>query len=102
VAARLKDEGWLVASRRHDPGPGDLLAVRLDAEQTRHWGRIVHGVWLIEVKGTADGPWRNFSKAARREMLEFALDHGAEAVMAWWPPGGQLRFIHSLDWPSSG
>jgi Holliday junction resolvase len=56
--------------------------------------------WLIEVKSTAGGPYEQFRKDARAALLFVAEMAGAVAVLAWWPPRGQLRFIPSPEWPA--
>lgn len=83
VAKWLANRGWLVASRRHIGGAGDLLAVR-EALGTAE-------VWLIEVK-SCKNLWENFRKEDREEMKATEL-----------PPGGKRWLVNvlakkELDW----
>lgn len=93
VARIMREEGYVVASMRQSLGGGDLMAARglNDGIDLR----------LVEVKGTAAGPYATFSKKARREMLEYARLAGASAHLAWWPPKGKLTWIPSHKWPNS-
>ncbi len=56
---------------------------------------------LIECKSTKAGPYHGFSPADRARLLFAAEMAGAEAWLAWWPPRGKLRMIHSSEWPVS-
>jgi hypothetical protein len=86
----LEAEGWTVGSRRHLPGPGDLLAVRA--------GRRPR---LIEVKGRKN-LWEGFRRADRQEMIDYAIPRGLRAEVAWWPPRARApRWISSEDLPRS-
>jgi hypothetical protein len=100
----LEADGWLVASRRHYGGAGDLLAVRWDDEvpdDFRGQGLMAgHTVRLIEVKSTAGGPYEGFRTGDRYEMLHAAATHNAEPWLAWWPPlQDQPRWIPASEWP---
>lgn len=88
VAQIMQRDGWLVASRRHIPGAGDLLAVH----RTR-------GIRLIEVKSTAQGPYERFGPADRKAMRLAAYEVGALAWLAWWPPRGPLLWLREDEWP---
>jgi hypothetical protein len=88
----LAGYGWVCGSRRHIPGPGDVLAVRpLPAT-------IQHEVRLIEVKSTLT-PYSHFGPASRKEMSVLAREIGALAQLAWWPSRGVLVFIGEPEWP---
>lgn len=90
----LEADGWTVGSRRHIPGPGDLLAVRFDAGDYP-LGR------LIEVKARKD-LWQGFRREDRRELAEYAADHGLIAEVCWWAPRAPLPQFLAVDaWPSS-
>ncbi len=54
---------------------------------------------FVEVKSTAGGPWEHFRWEDRRDLLAIAELAGAVAWLAWWPPGGKLRWFHSDEWP---
>ena len=90
VARLLDQEGWLVGSRRHIGGAGDLLAAR---------GREVA---LIEVKSTAGGPYERFGPAERAAM--FAVrERRPNLLLAlyWWPPKFEGPIVYdSSVWPS--
>jgi hypothetical protein len=80
-------------------GTCDLVALR-------HWPHDdlrdrLSEAWLIEVKSTAGGPYHSFGPADRASLIEAATQAGATAVLAWWPPRGQLRLIESKDWPTA-
>lgn len=89
----LEEQGWIVGSRRHRGGAGDLLAAR--------WGGdLGHALWLIEVKSTAGGPYERFGPQDRREMIEAARKVFAQPVLAYWPPRAKTpTFIHEENWP---
>jgi Holliday junction resolvase-like predicted endonuclease len=90
VARNLKDKGFVVASRRHIGGAGDLLAVRPDGK-----------VWLVEVKA-CKSLWGNFTRADRQEMRETQLPEGAERWVANVRGTGEKRTISwcaESEWP---
>jgi hypothetical protein len=96
----LSDEGWLPASRRHIPGPGDVLAIRIGLEMLIGMvGRYPPEAMLIEVKSTAGGPYERFGPLDRQVLLEAAERHGASAWLYWWPPRKDLQRIPSSEWP---
>jgi len=96
VMAVLAEEGWLCASRRHIGGAGDILAIRhSDVE-------LIHDCWaiLVEVKATAEVPWRStFGPADRQALVETAEKYGAVPWLYWWPPRGKLLRIPAEDFP---
>lgn len=69
LAKWLEAQGWLVGSRRHIGGAGDLLAVRGDQ------------CWLVEVK-RCKNVWEQFRRADRDEMRE-ALSRLPEGSELW-------------------
>jgi hypothetical protein len=99
----LESEGWLVSSRRHWPGPGDVLAVRaaLVTYSTGNPRGHVLEARLIEVKSTAGGPWERFGPQDREALRVAAEEAGAEPWLYWWPPRRPLSMIPATDWPSS-
>lgn len=103
VGQWLEEHGYVVGSRRHIGGAGDLLAVRCWDES---WSRDLVPVFgwtnalLIEVKSTAAGPYAHFGRADRIAMRMTATRIGAGAFLAWWPPGGKLQWIGSSQWPA--
>lgn len=104
VAHVLQDDGWLVASRRHIGGAGDLLATRPRSEtiMVDRTSLLITEpeLWLIEVKSTVNGPYENFRPADRQALRDLAMEYGAQAYLAWWPPRHGLQLIHSSDWPT--
>ncbi|MGH2761427.1 MAG: hypothetical protein ACRDLD_02415 [Thermoleophilaceae bacterium] len=88
----LRAAGYLVASRRHEGGAGDHLAIH-----------PVHSPLLVETKGTGDLPWRStFGPLARQALTQTADAFGAEPLMAWWPPGLKCGpiWLPAEDWPT--
>jgi hypothetical protein len=102
VAQEMERDGWLVGSRRHMGGAGDLLAVSYDETPSmfHDGGPTGHEVRLIEVKGNGGSPYMNFRAEDRRAMIKTAREVGAEPWLAWWPPGGELQWIPAADWPA--
>ena len=56
--------------------------------------------WFVEVKSTAGGPWEHFRWEDRADLIAISERAGAEAWLAWWPPGGKLRWFPSTEWPT--
>ena len=69
-------------------GAADVIALRAGSRTQ-----------LIEVKSTAKGPYEHFGPAARTRLSLTAKLAGADALLAWWPPRGKLRFIPEHEWP---
>ena len=83
----LEAKGYLVGSRRHIGGAGDLLAVK---------GSVTR---LIEVKATQTA-YAHFGPQDRKELFDLAKQHEAWAYLAWWEPGAkEPKLIHSSEWP---
>jgi hypothetical protein len=91
VAHRLAEDGWLVGSRRHIGGAGDLLAVK-----------SFFAPILVEVKSTAGGPFEHFGPADRKALYEAATQSSCIPYLAWWPPRGELKWLTVKDWPTNG
>lgn len=95
VRGELREAGYLVASRRHEPGPGDELGVRP--------GEIA---LLVETKATKDLPWRSdFGPAERKAMTSVYF---VEPILAWrirYQVPGERRWqwgtcwLPPEDWP---
>lgn len=102
TAALLTEQGYVVASRRHVPGPGDLLAVRFGTGvngggSTR--GEVLDAR-LIEVKA-GRAAYENFRPQDRAELRDYAEQHRLSAELCWWPNGErEPRWIMARDWPS--
>lgn len=84
VARWLQDRGWLVASRRHIGGAGDLLAIHPTGEW-RGERLIFEGRWMIlpgstllaEVKACKE-LWQQFRREDRQAMRDTPLPPGGE------------------------
>lgn len=88
VRDRLADENWLAFRAPASLGVADVVALR-NGSRPR----------LIEVKSTAQGPYEHFGPAARARLRAAAELAGADALLAWWPSRGSLRFIPVSEWP---
>lgn len=88
MADWLTQRGWVVGSRRHIKGPGDLLAVHPDDG----------AVWLIEVKKAKD-LWQQFRKADRIAMREMPLPEGTQLWAVNVLPKKELRWEPESSWP---
>ena len=90
VGKQLEADGWVVGSRRHIGGAGDLLAV----------STITRRSMLVEVKTTSRGPWADFGPADRKAMSGAASSIGARAYLVWWPTTHeQPEWIAEELWP---
>lgn len=87
VAHKLEDWGWVVASRRHIGGAGDLLAAHPDDG----------AVWLIEVKD-CKSLWQQFRRADRDEMKATALPPRGERWVVN-KCGSELVWVPESAWP---
>lgn len=85
----LEEEGWWTARAAGSLGDADVLALKA-GERPR----------MYEVKANKDGgPYMNFRKADREELRLAAEKAGADAILAYWPARGGLRFIPASEWP---
>ena len=84
----LADRDWLVTRAAGSFGCADLVALRSGDRP-----------WLVEVKSTAGGPYERFGPADRKRLSLAARMAGADALLAWWPPRGKLRWIAEAEWP---
>ncbi len=83
----LTERDWVVIHTRPGTNFCDVVALKL-GERTR----------FVEVKSTLK-PWDHFRPEDRADLLAVAKLAGAEAWLAWWPPWGQLQWLHSSEWP---
>ncbi len=88
VGNQLETKGWMVASRRHRGGAGDLLALGPHGER-----------WLIECKTTARGPFADFLPAQRKLMHDAGKKHDCTLWLVWRAPGKPIRWIGAEGWP---
>ncbi len=90
-------DGFVVGSRRHIGGPGDLLCVRSGGDI--RGGRFE--ILLVEVKATTS-PYAHFGKKNRKELFEFALENGCLPLLAYWPARARSHVLLApAEWPSS-
>jgi Holliday junction resolvase len=100
LAHLLQADGWLVASRRHIGGAGDLLAVKSAPSQTFE-GLNLSKVWLIEVKARTN-VWQGFRRKDRLALIETAREFNAQPWLASKPPGQiEWTWLSPADWPAS-
>lgn len=106
MAKWLQDRGWIVASRRHIGGAGDLLAVHpeplvLGGTLRSHGYQPqipVTSVWLIEVK-CCKNLWQQFRRADREEMKTTKLPEGGERWVVN-KKGRELTWVPESAWPA--
>ena len=84
----LLSADWIAFRAPASLGCADVIALR-DGNRPR----------LIEVKSTAAGPYSHFGPAARHRLSFSARLAGADALLAWWPPRGRLRWLPESEWP---
>jgi Holliday junction resolvase len=97
----LETDGWVVIRAAGSLGI-DLVAARDGTCRwpgTERWAHLHNALLFIEVKSTAGGPFERFGPGERSQLLELADIAGADALLAWWPPKGELRWIASEEWP---
>lgn len=88
VVALLGDEDWLAFRAPGSLGCADVIALK-DGHQPR----------MIEVKGTAAGPYAGFLPADRKRLSGTAKLAGAAAELCWWPKRAKPRWIPESEWP---
>jgi Holliday junction resolvase len=85
----FRDRDWLAFRAPASLGVADVVAMKV-GERSR----------LVEVKSTHRGPYHGFLPADRARLKLAAELAGADALLAWWPPRGELVFIPSDAWPA--
>jgi Holliday junction resolvase len=99
LAHILQADGWLVASRRHIGGAGDLLAVRSTPSHTFD-GLSLARVSLIEVKSRKN-VWEGFRREDRLALIETARQFNAQPWLASRPPGQKTwSWLPPEAWPA--
>lgn len=83
------ERDWLAFRAPASLGCADVIALKA--------GSRPH---LVEVKSTAQGPYEHFGPTDRQLLREAAAMAGADAMLAWWPSRGKLRFIPAAEWPA--
>jgi Holliday junction resolvase-like predicted endonuclease len=86
VVKHLEEKGWVVASRRHIGGAGDLLAVHPNG-----------ATWLVEVK-CCKNLYENFRRGDREAMKATDLPKGAVRFVVN-KRGKDLEWVSELSWP---
>lgn len=87
LVALKRKEGWVAFRAPASLGVADVVALK--AGETSQ---------LIESKSTLR-PYAHFLPADRQRLSEAAKAAGAEALLAWWPSRGELKWIAESDWP---
>jgi Holliday junction resolvase len=82
------ERDWIAFRAPASLGCADVVALR-EGSRPR----------LVEVKSTAGGPYERFGPEARDRLSFAARMAGADALLAWWPPRGELRWIAESEWP---
>jgi Holliday junction resolvase len=88
VMTTLRASRWVVYRAAGSHGCADLVALRAG-----------EAPWLVQVKGTAAGPYEHFGPAERAELAAEAEQAGAVAMLCWWPPRRPARWIPADEWP---
>lgn len=84
----LAGDDWFAVCARGSHGAADIVAIRVGSRPR-----------VIQVKSTAGGPWERFGPKDRAQLSFAAKLGGADALLAWWPPGGHLHWIPEDEWP---
>lgn len=79
--------GWVVYKAGGSLGNADLVALRADVYPL-----------LIQVKGTAAGPFSGFPPHERYLLEKEARKAGAVPLLAHWPPRGSLKWYVGPSW----
>lgn len=102
VTRELELLGYIVGSRRHLGGAGDLVAWRGEMA----WEPERPGPLLIEVKARLD-LWQGFRASDRALMIDTALSFGLVPLIAWLPfplPKTGVRprivWLPASEWPT--
>lgn len=90
VRRLLEADGYWTCRAAGSLGDADVIALKPDVPPL-----------MVEVKSTAGGPWEHFGPADRAELLAAAERAGARAVLCWWPPFKEMRFIYPDEWPEA-
>lgn len=85
---QMEADGWIVFRAPASLGVCDLMALRSGETPL-----------MIEVKSNDGNAWMHFRWRDRADLLEAAVQAGADAWLVHWPSRQQPRWIHSSDWP---
>lgn len=89
VAARLTAESWYVMRAAGSHGEADLIALKAERRPM-----------MLQIKGTAGGPFSGFPPAERAALLDAAQRAGAVPFLVHWPKRGKERWYGVDEWPS--
>jgi hypothetical protein len=102
--------GYHVSSTRHFGGAGDQLwtpgraVYQAVLGDLAYAGALLNSL-LIEVKATAEYPWRSsWGPADREAMVATSYEYGFEPMLLWYVVvAGRMEamFIPADEWPSS-
>ena len=84
---RLDALGWVVYRFAGSHGNADLIALK-----------AMHVPMLIQVKGSAAGPWSDFGPDDRYALMVEARKAGCRAWLAWWPPRKPVTWYSAPNW----
>lgn len=79
--------GWVVYRAAGSHGNADLVALKRG-----------HVPLLIQVKGSARGPFEHFRTEERYELMDEGRKAGARACLAWWPAHKPLLWFAAPTW----
>lgn len=96
VRALEESNGWFVVRAAGSLGDADLVLCRPEPIEP---GRRLAEVRLVEVKGTAGGPYATFGPAKRQALRVAAELAGATAWLYWWPAHKSLTRVPEAEWP---
>lgn len=99
VKRLLEEHGFAVTRGAGSHGCADLWAAKA---RTRYYPECSHGdveLKLVQVKGNAGSPWKNFGRKEREALIALADETGGEAWLVHWPPNGASFWIAEQDWP---
>lgn len=88
VRDKLRADGC-VAYRLPQPSAADVIALKAGTRPV-----------LVQVKSTAQGPFERFGPIDRQALLDEARAAGTDCTLAWWPKGGELRWVTPTEWPA--
>lgn len=84
----LGRQGWWTIRAAGSHGNVDVVAMKAGENPM-----------FIEVKSTSGGPWERFGPLSRLQLIDAAVQAGAEAWLVWWPPYAPPKWIPADAWP---
>jgi Holliday junction resolvase len=93
----LETDGWLVGSRRHVTGPGDILAMRFGLFSMGGGSTCIGR--LIEVRTCRQLPTDSMEPEELHSLSVAARRSGVSPWIAWSPPGSRaFSWLCERDW----